>query len=121
MKFKYDLEYVSEITGIEKDRIESLLEYFSGLPLMAKLEVFYISKLIEEEDECAFLQHHFDTQKIGEYGFSLFLLAILRLFNLENKDTSGFSNLSSYKLKQISSLKALRNTGDNSENKDITN
>lgn len=108
MKFKYDLEYVFKITKLDKDKVDELLKYFAELPLMAKLEVFYISKLIEEEDEFAFLQHYFDKQKIAEYGFSLFLLAADRLFLLENKDTESKS-LSSYKLKKISMIKRLRN------------
>lgn len=109
MKFKYDLEYILKITKLDKDRVDELLEYFAELPLMAKLEVFYISKLIEEEDEFAFLQNYFDKQKTAEYEFSLFLLAIDKLFLLENKDTEN-KNLSSYKLKKISMIKRLRDS-----------
>ncbi|MHB1664063.1 MAG: hypothetical protein ACYCT7_02220 [bacterium] len=109
MKFKYDLEYILKTTKLDKNIVNELLKYFAELPLMAKLEVFSISKLIEEEDEFAFLQHYFDKQKTAEYGFSLFLLAIDRLFLLENKDTEN-KNLSSYKLKKISMLKSLRNS-----------
>jgi len=76
---------------------------------MARLEVFYESKLIEEEDEFAFLQHHFDKQKIAEYGFSLFILGIDRLFLLENKDIEN-KNISSYTLGKISMIKSLRNS-----------
>lgn len=107
MKFKYDLDYVAKITGISIDKFEILLKYFNSLPIMGKLEAFYISKLIEEEDEFAFLQHHFDREKVAEYGFSLFILAVDRLYLLENKDTEN-SKLSSYKLRKISRLKSLR-------------
>ena len=109
MKFKYDLKYILKITKLDKDKVGELLKYFAELPLMAKLEVFYTSKLIEEEDEFAFLQHYFDKQKTAEYGFALFLLSIDRLFLLENKDTEN-KNLSSYKLKKISMIKSLRNS-----------
>ncbi|MDA8053697.1 MAG: hypothetical protein M0012_06050 [Deltaproteobacteria bacterium] len=110
MKFNYDLGYISGITGIESERFEELLKYFDGLPIMAKLEVFYISKLIEEDDECAFLQHHFDKNKVAEYGFALFLLAIERLYLLDKKDVQS-RNLSSYKLKQIAFLKSVIHKG----------
>ncbi len=108
MKFKYDMEYVLKITGLSKENISELLKYFNELPLVAKLEAFHISKLIEEEDEFAFLQHHFDKQKIGEYGFSLFILAVNRLYCLETKDTAD-KNLSLYMLNTIAKMKMLRN------------
>lgn len=109
MKFEYDSGYVLKITKLSEHKVDELLEYFSNLPLMMKLEVFYESKLIEEEDEFAFLQHHFDKLKIAEYGFSLFLLGVDRIFLLENKDTEN-KNISSYTLKKISMIKSLRNS-----------
>ncbi|MCL4542587.1 MAG: hypothetical protein M1458_02420 [Deltaproteobacteria bacterium] len=111
MKIKYDLEYILGITELDGDRVGELLKYFAELPLMGKLEVFHISKLIEEDNEFAFLQRYFDKQKTAEYEFSLFLLAVDRLFLLENKDTEN-KNLSSYKLKKISTIKSFRNPVD---------
>lgn len=107
MKFKYDLDYILKITKLSKEYILELLKYFDGLPLQAKLEVFYISKIIEEDDEFAFHQHYFDKEKSAEYEFSLFILGTERIYSIEHKDTEG-KKLSSYKLNLISKIKELR-------------
>ena len=107
MKFKYDLDYILKITKLSKEYIMELLKYFDGLPLQAKLEVFYISKIIEEDDEFAFHQHYFDKEKSAEYEFSLFILGTERIYSIEHKDTEG-KKLSSYKLNLISKIKELR-------------
>ena len=107
MKFKYDLDYILKITKLSKEYIMELLKYFDGLPLQAKLEVFYISKIIEEDDEFAFHQHYFDKEKSAEYEFSLFILGTERIYSIEHKDTEG-KKLSPYKLNLISKIKELR-------------
>ncbi|MHB1660989.1 MAG: hypothetical protein ACYCSQ_02475 [bacterium] len=111
MKFKYDIDYVLKITKLDKDNIDELLRYFDSLPLQAKLEVFYISKIIEEDDEFAFHQHYFSKDKSAEYEFSLFILGIERIYSFENKDISA-KKLSSYKLNLISKIKELRKQDD---------
>ena len=88
-----------------------LLKYFDDLPLQAKLEVFYISKIIEEDDEFAFHQHYFNKDKSAEYEFSLFILGIERIYSVEHRD-DGTKKLSSYKLNLISKIKELRNQND---------
>jgi hypothetical protein len=111
MKFKYDINYVIKITKLSKEFIMELLKYFDGLPLQAKLEAFYISKIIEEDDEFAFHQHYFNKDKSAEYEFSLFILGIERIYSFENKDITA-KKLSSYKLNLISKIKELRNQDD---------
>ena len=107
LKFQYDMDFVANATKLTNKEIEKLLKYFSTLPLMAKLEVFYQAQLIEEENEYIFFQHYFNKSKTAEYRFSLFVLSIKRLYDLENSDKTG-SHLSSYKLKKIAKLKALK-------------
>ncbi len=108
MKFNYDFDYVVKITKLSKENILELLKYFDGLPLQAKLEAFFISKIIEEDDEFAFHQHYFAKEKIAEYEFALFILGVERIYSIENKDVSG-NALSAYKLNLISKIKRLRN------------
>jgi hypothetical protein len=107
MKFQYDIDYVVKITKLSKEFILELLKYFDGLPLPAKLEAFYISKIIEEDDEFAFHQHYFNKDKSAEYEFSLFILGIERIYSVEHRD-DGSKKLSSYKLNLISKIKELR-------------
>jgi hypothetical protein len=109
MSFNYDIEFVVNTTKFNPAETDALLQYFATLPMMAKLEVFYIMQLIEEEDEFAFLQHYFDKSKTAEYKFSLFLLSINRLYLLESYDTKN-SKSSSYKLNKINMLKNLRSS-----------
>jgi len=111
MKFNYDVDYITKITGLSKEFIPELLKYFDSLPLQAKIEAFYISKIIEEDDEFAFHQHYFNKDKSAEYEFSLFILGIERIYSVEHRkeeaETQG-KKLSSYKLNLISKIKELR-------------
>ncbi len=107
MKFNYDIDYITKITKLSKKFILELLKYFDGLPLQAKLEAFYISKIIEEDDEFAFHQHYFNKDKSAEYEFSLFILGVERIYSVEHRDTEN-KKLSSYKLNLISKIKELR-------------
>ena len=111
MKFNYDVNYITKITKLNKEFILELLKYFDGLPLQAKLEAFYISKIIEEDDEFAFHQHYFDKDKSAEYEFSLFILGVERIFSVERRKEEAEAEgkkLSSYKLNLISKIKELR-------------
>ena len=109
MKFNYDVDYITKITKLSKDLILELLKYFDGLPLQAKLEAFYISKIIEEDDEFAFHQHYFNKDKSAEYEFSLFILGVERIYSVEHReDEIKDKKLSSYKLNLISKIKELR-------------
>ena len=109
MSFNYDIKFIENTTKFNYAEIDTLLQYFSTLPIMAKLEAFYIMQLIEEEDEFAFLQNYFDKSKTAEYKFSLFLLSINRLYLLESRDVKN-SKSSSYKLNKINMLKKLRDS-----------
>lgn len=110
MKFKYDLDYITKITKLSKEFILELLKYFDTLPLQAKIEAFYISKIIEEDDEFAFHQHYFNKDKSAEYEFSLFILGIERIYSIEHRESEvKDKKLSSYKLNLISKIKELRN------------
>ena len=111
MKFNHNIEYIVRITKLGKDEILELLRYFDGLHLQAKIEAFYIGKIIEGDDEFAFHEHHFDKARSAEYDFALFILGIERIFSVENKDTSE-KKLSGYKLNLISKIKELRNKKD---------
>ena len=109
MKFNYDVNYITKITKLSKEFILELLKYFDGLPLQAKLEAFYISKIIEEDDEFAFHQHYFDKDKSAEYEFSLFILGVERIYSVEHRESEiKDKKLSSYKLNLISKIKELR-------------
>ncbi len=109
MKFNYDVNYITKITKLSKEFILELLKYFDGLPLQAKLEAFYISKIIEEDDEFAFHQHYFDKDKSAEYEFSLFILGVERIYSVEHREREiEDKKLSSYKLNLISKIKKLR-------------
>jgi hypothetical protein len=109
MKFNYDVNYITKITGLSKEFILELLKYFDCLPLQAKLEAFYISKIIEEDDEFAFHQHYFNKDKSAEYEFSLFILGVERIYSVEHRENEiEGKKLSSYKLNLISKIKELR-------------
>ncbi len=109
MKFNYDIDYITKITKLSKESIFKLLDYFSGLPLQAKIEVFFISKIIEEDDEFAFHQLYFDKDRSAEYEFSLFILGIERIYSVEHRESEAEGKkLSSYKLNLISKIKELR-------------
>ena len=109
MKFNYDVNYITKITKLSKEFVLELLKYFDGLPLQAKLEAFYISKIIEEDDEFAFHQHYFNKDKSAEYEFSLFILGVERIYSVEQRESEiEGKKLSSYKLNLISKIKELR-------------
>ena len=109
MKFNYDVNYITKITKLSKEFVLELLKYFDGLPLQAKLEAFYISKIIEEDDEFAFHQHYFNKDKSAEYEFSLFILGVERIYSVERRESEiKGKKLSSYKLNLISKIKELR-------------
>ena len=109
MKFNYDVNYITKITKLSKEFVLELLKYFDGLPLQAKLEAFYISKIIEEDDEFAFHQHYFNKDKSAEYEFSLFILGVERIYSVEHRENEiEGKKLSSYKLNLISKIKELR-------------
>ena len=109
MKFNYDVNYITKITKLSKEFVLELLKYFDGLPLQAKLEAFYISKIIKEDDEFAFHQHYFNKDKSAEYEFSLFILGVERIYSVEHRESEiEGKKLSSYKLNLISKIKELR-------------
>jgi hypothetical protein len=110
MKFNYDIDYIVKITKLDKENIDELLRYFGELPLQAKLEAFYISKIIEEDDEFAFHQHYFNKDKSAEYEFSLFILGVERICSMEHRAAGG-KRLSSYTLNIIEKIKQLRKQG----------
>lgn len=113
MKFNYDIGYITKITKFDKEFILELLKYFDELPLQAKLEAFYISKIIEEDDEFAFHQHYFDKEKSAEYEFALFILGVERIYSVERRKEEAEAEgkkLSSYKINLLAKIKELRNS-----------
>ena len=115
MKFNYDVDFIMKITKLSKEFILELLKYFDGLPLQAKLEAFYISKIIEEDDEFAFHQHYFDKDKSAEYEFALFILGVERIYSVEHRKEEAEAQgkkLSAYKINLISKITELRKQDD---------
>jgi len=82
------------------------MDYFSTLPIYGKIEILYQMKQIEEEQEGGFFQQFYDNNKVGEYRFSLFLLAANWLYEFENKTSKN--NRTVYASRNIAKLNHLR-------------
>lgn len=108
MKLNYDFSFVEQITRIDKKVFKDKLSYFSNLPIQAQVEVLYQMKIIEEEDEYAFFQQNYDKNKVGEYRFGLFLLAIDKIINFEQMAIK-----SKYSKAKVAKISNLRKQGGN--------
>ncbi|MGE4546869.1 MAG: hypothetical protein AB7E28_03745 [Desulfurella sp.] len=108
MKLNYDFSFIEQITHIDKKVFKDKLCYFCNLPIQAQVEVLYQMKIIEEEDEYAFFQQNYDKNKVGEYRFGLFLLAIDKIINFEEMATK-----SKYSKTKITKIDNLRKQGGN--------
>lgn len=96
MKLNFDLKLIEKITHLDSDNFDNKINYFCSLPLNAKILIFHQMKIIEEDDEYAFFQQNFDQYKIGEYRFSLFLLAIERVEGfINNSEKSKYLKIKS--------------------------
>ncbi|PMP66589.1 MAG: hypothetical protein C0192_04235 [Desulfurella multipotens] len=99
MKLNFDIGFIEQITKIPNNQFKEKLDYFCNLPLKAQIEIFHQMKIFEEEDENAFFMQNYDKNKVGEYRFGLFLLAIDKIINFENNATK--SNYSKSKIKKL--------------------
>lgn len=106
MKLNYDLNFIEKITSIENSQFKEKIKYFCNLPLNAQIEVLYQMKIIEEENENAFFAQNYNQYKLGEYRFGLFLLAIDRIKNFEQRAVK-----SKYSKAKIQKIKDLKNKG----------
>jgi len=107
MKLNYDIKLIEQMTGFDKDKIYLLTEYFSTLPLFGKIEVFCKMKEIEEENEGGFFLQHYNIKIVGEYRYSLFILALDNLYQFERNRYSK-KTVSSYSRRKLEKLRRLR-------------
>ena len=89
MKLSYKLDRIKEITSFNSKHIQELLEYFYKLPIEGKIEIFVKMKDIEEDNENAFFLQYFNLNEIGEYRFSIFLLSLSWLYEIEKKNSTS--------------------------------
>jgi len=76
--YKYDLDYVNEITGIATKEADSLVKYFSKLPESVRIESFKLQTDYARQNKV-----QFDKERSAEFYYAMHLVALRAMKRVE--------------------------------------
>ncbi|ADD67506.1 conserved hypothetical protein [Denitrovibrio acetiphilus DSM 12809] len=76
--YKYDTEYIKELTGISTAEANSLVKYYSKLPENVRIESFKLQTDLARQNK-----DRFDKEKASEYYYGMHLLALRAMKRIE--------------------------------------
>jgi len=76
--YKYDTEYIKELTGISTAEANSLVKYYSKLPENVRIESFKLQTDLARQNK-----DKFDKEKASEYYYGMHLLALRAMKRIE--------------------------------------
>jgi len=114
--YKYDTDYIVEITGISVQEAESLLKYFAKLPVNVQIEAIKLQTDFARQNK-----KDFDKEHGPEYYYAMLLVALRSMKRIETAQATkdSLSEEEAEKLRKIRIERIRAGRGKKASKKEI--